>query len=106
METYEVLERAKALIEDKSHWCQGTLDDGHGRHCAEGAVHTVCQDASGQIGALEALALHTPCCIVCTNDQYGHKATMEAFAKAIRDEKSKAGVVIDLPEKEPEYANV
>ncbi len=120
MQTYEILEKAKALIEDPNDWCQcaafKTGPKGNVQHCAIGAVDAVTR-ADGWVYerelavtmALDAVAIDTfhKCSLVDVNNNLGHEATIEMFNEAIRTEKAKAGIPVDLPEvKEPEYANV
>ncbi len=49
--------------------------------------------------------IQTPSCSslpVQVNNYHGHAATMEMFNLAIRDEKARLGVVIDVPSEKPE----
>ncbi len=109
MKTYEVLEKALALIEDESNWTdRGWAVDPGGRMCAAGA----CNVAEGIIDRKESR-----CFAVCSspapvalraalpgdyevlpdfNDHETHADVVALFQRAIRAEKAKEGSEIPL----------
>ena len=110
MKTYEVLEKALALIEDEKDWAQGDYRIGDAL-CAEGACIVAgggalewdgqrfassvppdeCVVAFGALGALTTEAIHQ------FNDSRSHAEVVALFQGAIRNEKAKAGVPVDVP---------
>jgi hypothetical protein len=106
MTTYEVLKKALALIEDEKDWCQGKT--GWGRRCAVGAISTTV----GGIGSHTDDVLNYPplkalCValggngIVYFNDTHTHAEVVALFRTAIRAEKAKAGIPIEVPIEDP-----
>jgi len=101
MKTYEVLEKALARIEDEKNWCQGSYGPKKGPNCAVGAL--VYAEATRSIHdrpvaeALVALGAFTGGSLVDFNDSRTHPEVVELFQKAIRAEKQKAGIVVDVP---------
>lgn len=110
MKTYEVLERALALIEDEKNWTQKDYRVGDAL-CAEGAcvlggggtidAHNVAMWTGKADAAVRALgsALSGP--VHVFNDSHSHAEVVALFQKAIANEKRKAGVYIELPVEEP-----
>lgn len=127
METYEVLEKALALIEDESHWCQNDTRIGDA-FCAVGALNFAMTGiARGSLEAraraeargvletyYEAAALlngmaedagYEPisgrkCAVAMFNNDRSHAEVVALFQKAIRQEKEKAGIPVEIPERE------
>jgi len=116
METYQVLEKALALIED------GELARGGPGDCVNSFCSlSACYTASG-----EEFAAVTPCehrafvalqkahrghdSIVAWQDQAPKEEVVALFKKAIQEEKRKAGVLLEIPsecsETQRVYANV
>jgi len=116
MKAYEVLEKALALIEREENWAQGDLRVGNA-FCAEGACviaaggalkwegsvqhYRALVDASEYFDAFDALYRYVPGSIYEFNDSHSHAEVVTLFQKAIRAEKQKAGIAIDLPVEVP-----
>jgi hypothetical protein len=117
-EVYEVLERALALIEDEQDWCQGKfsrekrvglLRRKRTQRCALGAIRSSASlEADGmpwadflalpEIRPLQAIVLEKGYDQVGTfNNASAHAEVVALFQKAIRAEKQKAGIPLDLP---------
>jgi hypothetical protein len=126
VKTYEVLEKALGLIEDERHWCRGAVGRG-GARCAIGALNfaTVGIDQGGKgtkakvepvlyrayvaaVGALNLLAERdgfetremprgSMPAVAFFNNSHSHAEVVALFQEAIRNEKAKAGVPVDLP---------
>jgi hypothetical protein len=117
MKTYEVLEKALRLIEDEKNWCQGYqrivekrwFRKDRVRYCALGAV---AESIPGENGSWPIEVFHELPEVKPLSDlvkargfdQVGrfnnvrtHAEVVALFQEAIRNEKEKAGVVIDLP---------
>ena len=98
---FQIIERAKALIQDESHWCRGYLAvDAHGdsadpisreavRRCALGALVAAAyqltnsreQSFESAINALRPLCGSNK--VVLVNDHRGHAAILALFDEAI-----------------------
>lgn len=111
METYETLEKALALIEPEGNWVCGNegMDGGPGL-CAEGALGRVLgivgrdYDAIHATDAYRALQNALPGfnrIVFMFNDHHSHTEVVALFMKAIRQEKQKAGITVDLPTTQP-----
>lgn len=100
MKTYEVLEKALALIEDEKDWCGDGWGGATDRFCALRAIFTVEGEDFGRLAgstariAVERLARTY---LGDWNDNHSHAEVVELFQKAIRQEKDKAGVLVDVP---------
>lgn len=105
MQTYEVLEKALALIEDEENWCQGRLHD-NGRYCAIGAYHTA--DHGHWFGRLSSSGQKARRALIdalptggfdpaAFNNTHSHAEVIALFHRAIRQEKAKAGIYVELP---------
>lgn len=122
METYEVLERALAEIQHRG-WC-GQRERHTGEVCAVGALelavfgevdqteHLRAYDLSVQLGLGEVAAArvgetavhrHT---VADFNDSHTRAEVEDLFREAIRAEKAKAGISLDVPEPQREKASV
>lgn len=116
METYEILEKALSLIENERNWCQGTILGPRNSTCALGAVVQASlgyfkndwrDSADGMtLRAISALADHIPVpffrpapreVIWHFNDTSTHAEVTDLFRKAIRKEKAKLGIEIEVP---------
>lgn len=115
METYEVLEKALALIEDERNWCQETIQkdrgDGGTARCALGAVMEAeamgYQCSAGPWRIFTRLAQREGYELGSQfNNNRSHAEVVALFQEAIRSEKAKAGIPIDVPEPQREKANV
>lgn len=111
MKTYEVLEKALALIEDEKNWCQGLQETFSGERCASGAIIAAVSShnasfedgrrAAAKLGVIAARHLRCPTedfedAIVNFNDFHTHAEVVALFQEAIRREKAKEGVPIDV----------
>jgi hypothetical protein len=98
METWEVLEKALALIEDEENWCQGHLYIGN-RCCARGALMASrpLKKEVDQAGAAIRALLPGPHTIMTFNDTHSHAEVVDLFQTAIRNEKQKARVLVEIP---------
>lgn len=79
------LQRARNLIADPAHWCQGDYHIGD-RHCAIGALLAVGGLPSGTMSPTYKYLMHAaggwhPSVI---NDHFGHVATLAMFDRAIQ----------------------
>lgn len=98
METYEVLEKALALIEDEWNWVPHSGGVG-GPYCAVGALLAV----EGTCGILKVPGYQSladaafPLSIPRFNDTHSHAEVCDLFRAAIRREKARLGVIVDLP---------
>src|SRR5262245_39436422 len=97
----QIIETARALIEDKEHWCRGQLaEDARGRivfpisanavrRCGLGAVIAAAFKLTQNYDAAYALAQNTlrPYCALSTlvhvNDERGHAAVIALFDEVI-----------------------
>lgn len=106
METYQVLEKALRLIEDEKDWhqggCWGAGGVARGPYCAGGALYVADPEGHKFWGAPAYCALgeliearNLP----RFNDSHSHAEVVALFQTAIRNEKAKAGVLVD--EREP-----
>jgi len=115
MKTYEVLEKALALIEREENWAQGDYKVGDAL-CAEGAClvaggmklefdgqrYTFFDEPTpGYHAALDSLQDLLSDSVHLYNDAATHAQVVALFQKAIRAEKQKAGIAIDLPAEVP-----
>lgn len=118
MKKYEVLEKALALIEDEKNWGQGLIESVDGRVCINGALVKAlygvekCADAptedcyiGGKFG-LDDLALSkgdttfrnlSGMPTARFNDAHAHAEVLDFLREAIRNEKAKAGVSVEVP---------
>lgn len=106
--TYEVLEKALALIEDEKNWCQGMERTAAGRRCARGALCEVAQlrdlaVAQRVLGRFANPRESSVDAIINFNDLHNHAEVVELFQRAVRAEKEKEGIPVEIPEqaKEP-----
>ena len=121
MKTYEVLEKALALIEDEKNWAQGNWGLHGGPSCAVGAIartlgHGTIIEAgkTAAAGALEAVAPDAPegwddgegGRVEFFNDKRSHAEVVALFQTAIRNEKAGAGATVQLPPDEAVVAEV
>jgi hypothetical protein len=101
MRASEILTKARALIANKEHWCQGAYAmradgeyaDPSGpdavRWCALGACIKVAVGIGGELDVASGL-LHRACygsrrqSVLLTNDKAGHAAVMRLYDKAIK----------------------
>lgn len=125
-EVYEILERALALIERSENWCQGVLKKGDASYCAVGAVNfsasggivhkSEVQDQNPPwrfaydraINAINRLAEAAGYssedwptggvqpAIAYFNNDHSHAEVVALFQEAIRAEKAKAGVPLEI----------
>ena len=113
MKTYEVLEKALALIEDEKNWCGEGYGDGRGSKCAVHAVKAVCPGFEGAFCGWTPLAMrvvkelqdYLPLragafserqSVPAFNDTHSHAAVVALFQEAIRNEKAKEGMDVRL----------
>lgn len=96
METYEVLEKALALIEDEKDWCPNGWGSDAGGKCAAHAIHANVPHLRG-IDAQLAVERLTGCYLGEFNDTHTHAEVVALFKRAIRSEKAKAGIPVELP---------
>lgn len=121
MKTYEVLEKALRLIEDEKNWCQGYqrivekrwLRKDRVRYCALGAVAESIpgEGHSWPIMEFHALPEVNPLWELVKargftevghfNNTRTHAEVVALFQEAIRAEKEKAGVPLDIPAEVP-----
>ena len=100
MEMYEVLEKALALIEDERDWCP----DGPGwgtvprQRCAVAALGEIVNPVVSilDVPAFQALDSRADG-VASFNDSHTHAEVVALFQDAIRAEKAKAGIPVDLP---------
>jgi hypothetical protein len=96
-----ILERARALIADKSHWCRGTLArDLRGqqvnpwettavRRCAYGALIAAAFELVADVNQARDLAdavarkIHGSSWLITTNDIAGHRAVLALFDQVL-----------------------
>lgn len=105
METYEVLEKALALIEDEENWCGsgwGHVPEEEGR-CGLHAVQDVAFISDEEVdradSVLNELAVGADSeWFGDFNDTHTHAEVVALFQEAIRREKHKAGVPVEIPE--------
>lgn len=132
METYEVLEQALALIEDERQWCQGAVRKGGARCAIGalnfvaagvdqggvsakdlGVAREVRLAYRGAVDAVDRLAERDgfaphPClngnqpAIANFNNNRTHAEVVALFQEAIRQEKEKAGVLVEVPAEAPQ----
>lgn len=124
MKAYEVLEGALAHIENEENWCTGVMQRGNDQRCALGAIRLVgmekglmtwsafegaraseplrsAQRALGTL-ALQGLGLnldpsfYTLDPIAAFNDTHTHAEVVALFQEAIREEKHREGVRIEM----------
>jgi hypothetical protein len=105
MRTYEVLERALGLIEDERNWwqCGNRATNTATGKCAVLAVGAALrggEESSHALNALASLLDGSHEAIAHFNDTHSHAEVVALFQKAIRLEKQKAGVPLDLPDDE------
>jgi hypothetical protein len=109
MKTYEVLERALGDIQDEKNWCQGMEENLQGARCAIGSIHAkLSEEYEDQclakyvlVRTLEANDFHSPGAhgfglLADFNDTHSHAEVVALFQQAIRNEKAKAGVPLDV----------
>lgn len=116
LKTYEVLERALRLIEREEDWtCGNSGMDGGPKVCAEGAVGRVLGIGGREYPVIQrtaaSLALASqlpPGCVIggrplvwFFNDHHTHAEVVALFQTAIRAEKQKAGIPLNLPTSKP-----
>lgn len=90
MKTSDILQRARALIEDERNWCTGQYFKGK-RMCAVGAIQRAHVSAVDYLHPVLATLdnVTTSVCDSATsrvhdvNDKYGHVAVMELYDIAI-----------------------
>jgi hypothetical protein len=96
-----ILERARALIADKNHWCRGSLArDGRGRQvdpwdknavprCAYGALIAAAFELVADVNQARDLAdaavreIHGSSWLITTNDIGGHRAVLVLFDQVL-----------------------
>ena len=114
MQKYEVLEKALAKLQKG--WCKGLREDPDGNVCAIGAIElvihggvrdtTISAYALGDIYGLNEISVErygvlsnfAPVSIQQVNDDFGKRAVEDIFREAIRREKAKAGVAVEIPQ--------
>lgn len=119
MERYKILERA--LVEIEKGWCRIWREDSQGNVCAVGALERA---VYGKVDYADIDPYELPATLGLTqlvkakrfrfvspdfpeltldgiddvNDRLGRDAVVALFQEAIRNEKAKAGIPVDLPE--------
>jgi hypothetical protein len=97
-----VIQRAREIISDEQHWCQGTYALSNGdfpisannpsarRYCAMGALRVaaaeVCSDAmaANSLARDIAMTVSPAASLTFVNDYSGHAAVLSLFDEAIR----------------------
>ena len=108
MKTFEVLERALALIEDEKDWCQGGggwySDEEGATLCAEGSLFCVLgMHPDEQMAVLVETEPYRSLSEACGcrevfqfNDHHTHAEVVALFQRAIRNEKAKEGIPLEV----------
>lgn len=108
MEVYEGLEKALDVIKEERNWCQNVVTEerDHGfAYCAVGALGIACggpnycRAANALVAAARRRGFKTH---IDLNNETDHATTVSMFQGAIRAEKQKAGISLDLPSPQPD----
>ena len=117
MKSYELLERGLALIEDPLNWVKGVskidvpyADGMRTAYCSYGALAHIAEkeveNAAPLSAALVALGEQVEQegmagqAIVAFNDKHTHAEVIAVWKAAIRSEKAKHGIEVEVPEEE------
>lgn len=105
MQTYEVLEKALALIEDERDWAssEGELPFRQCMATAIGKSEDWPSDADNRPARTVMLELAGTPQLCHFNDSHTHAEVIALFHCAIQAEKAKAGIYVELPVKVAEH---